>query len=277
MAPPFALLLSLSLLLSSISLASVSAATTWPVSVQQPGGLRLAVQTALAGDVILLGPGTFSGLDNCNITVSKQLTIRGAGRDATIVDCSGLWRCLTAIGSLTSLRLESMQLSNGVSPLIQASTTTRAVVRAERREGLPAKRRKTAASGRVLGFVELGLDGELRYRSLAEAGAEDEARLLGWVESRQQSRRQRASEGQTRRVVKARSSYDVAGLDRDPSTVGGCVMAHGARLAMRDCRVRSGRAGYGGGVGVLDGELLMENTVLENSTAQQGGCQEFFL
>eukprot|EP00961_Rhodomonas_salina_P270986 3661765-Rhodomonas_salina.1 len=70
------------------------------------------INSALSGDTIQFGSGTFSQLAGCGMIISKDLIIRGAGQQETILDCGGVNRHFTVSGSFT-LQLVDITLTGG--------------------------------------------------------------------------------------------------------------------------------------------------------------------
>jgi len=62
----------------------------WTVDADGTGdamSIRQGVEMAAPGDTLLLGAGTFTGTDNHEVPLLKDLVVRGAGADTTIIDC----------------------------------------------------------------------------------------------------------------------------------------------------------------------------------------------
>ena len=106
-------LCALSLLNAGSSMADVLAVPTDHPTIQD------AVEAALEGDEILIGPGVWYE----NIYVNKQITITGAGQGVTIIDGSqpalfSFGSCVVVAGvfsnSLEPFRLQSLTLRNGL-------------------------------------------------------------------------------------------------------------------------------------------------------------------
>lgn len=74
--------------------------------------IQQAIDAAVRGDVILIAPGTYRGTGNTNVDFrGKEVTVRGAGRDLTLIDCTGAetgFRFL--FGETRDARLEDVQI-----------------------------------------------------------------------------------------------------------------------------------------------------------------------
>jgi|GEM_PF-3608556 len=78
------------------------------------GGISKAVTDAGVGDVIILTPGTYSKDTDRDITINKNLTIRGAGASpaATVIDAGGYFQ-IFEISSGCTVTIENITLTGG--------------------------------------------------------------------------------------------------------------------------------------------------------------------
>lgn len=89
---------------------AVALALVWPASASAatitvtnnndsgPGSLRQAIASAAAGDTIVVPADTYT-LTSAGLTITKSLTIQGAGATSTFIDGSGLYRVFDSTGA----------------------------------------------------------------------------------------------------------------------------------------------------------------------------------
>lgn len=80
------------ILLAAISLQAGFAATTYNINNTDPGGINGTLNGADDGDTIILDEGTYTGNNNTNIMIKKNITIQGKTKDKVIIDAQGLSR-----------------------------------------------------------------------------------------------------------------------------------------------------------------------------------------
>lgn len=86
------------------------------------GGLKAAVLAAAAGDTVQISEGDFSESENCDVQIQVPITIRGAGRDKTIIDCEHKARGIMAVDVMTTpgsnglIVIENLAIRNGAPP-----------------------------------------------------------------------------------------------------------------------------------------------------------------
>ncbi len=79
------------ILLAAISLQGGFAATT-PIDNTTSGGISKALNDSVHGDIIELDEGKYTGNNNTNMTINKNITIQGKTKDKVILDAQGLSR-----------------------------------------------------------------------------------------------------------------------------------------------------------------------------------------
>lgn len=100
---------------------------TAPKAVQS---LQRALAMATAGQIVLIYPGIYKGVLNCDLLVTKQLTIRGIrGAAMTTIDCANAFHGIT-ISSATGVKLVDFALFNtigeeGAAVKVISSTATK--------------------------------------------------------------------------------------------------------------------------------------------------------
>ncbi|MEA4956373.1 MAG: hypothetical protein VB038_01425 [Methanobrevibacter sp.] len=67
-------------------------AATNPINNTTAGGISGAINSSSPGDIIELDEGTYSGNNNTNMTIAKNVTIQGKTKDKVILDAQGLSR-----------------------------------------------------------------------------------------------------------------------------------------------------------------------------------------
>ena len=67
-------------------------AATNPINNTTAGGISGALNSSSPGDIIELDEGTYSGNNNTNMTITKNVTIHGKTKDKVILDAQGLSR-----------------------------------------------------------------------------------------------------------------------------------------------------------------------------------------
>lgn len=77
-----------------------------------PGSLRQAISEAPAGETIDVGTGTITL--SSELTITKSLTINGAGPEATILRGGGSSRILNVSGPTTSVSISGLAISDGL-------------------------------------------------------------------------------------------------------------------------------------------------------------------
>ena len=75
------------------------------------GGLRIAIDNVGNGQTIYLENGEYSGVNNANLTISKNLTISGKGSNV-VIDAKGIGNIFT-ISSGVTVTLKNLKLING--------------------------------------------------------------------------------------------------------------------------------------------------------------------
>jgi hypothetical protein len=101
-------------LLCALLLAANAAATITVTNDNDSGSgsLRQAIITAPAGETIDVGPGTITLASE--LTITKPLTIDGAGPEATILRGGGSSRVLSVTGKTTSVSINGLAISDGL-------------------------------------------------------------------------------------------------------------------------------------------------------------------
>lgn len=92
--------------------------------------LRRAIAKATAGQIILVYPGTYRGTLNCDLLVTKKLTIRGLrGAAVTTIDCANAFRGITIDGAdgvtLVDFTLNNTLGTDGAAIKVVSSRSTR--------------------------------------------------------------------------------------------------------------------------------------------------------
>ncbi|WP_157082588.1 beta strand repeat-containing protein, partial [Methanobrevibacter cuticularis] len=77
------------------------------------GGISGAVNSSLANDKIIMSDGIYSGNNNKDITINKNLTITGSNKANTVIDLSGGSKLFT-INSGVKLTLQNLTIKNAV-------------------------------------------------------------------------------------------------------------------------------------------------------------------
>ena len=91
--------------------------------------IEFAINVAVAGDLILLADGVFTGSQNRNLSFkARAITIRSASGDpdACIIDCEGLEPAfLFQSGETSTSVLEGVTIVNARSPAVQSGKRSR--------------------------------------------------------------------------------------------------------------------------------------------------------
>ncbi len=90
----------LAIVLIICSLSTISAATHSITNSTSDGGIRTALNGASPGDIIELADGTYTGNNNTNMTINKNITIQGKTKDKVILDAQGLSRIFTIANNM---------------------------------------------------------------------------------------------------------------------------------------------------------------------------------
>ena len=105
----------LGLLLSALALA----VPAWAAIIHVPGDqptIQAGIDAAVAGDVVLVAPGTYTGPGNKDLDFgNKNLAVRSeAGAAATFIDCEQSGRAFVLHGTLTAAaRVDGFTIRNG--------------------------------------------------------------------------------------------------------------------------------------------------------------------
>ena len=99
-------------MLAVISLQAGFAATTHNINNTTSGGINGTLATATDGDIIELEEGTYTGNNNTNMTINKNITIQGKTKDKVILDAQGLSRIFT-IGNTLNVTFINTTFING--------------------------------------------------------------------------------------------------------------------------------------------------------------------
>ncbi len=100
------------ILFAVISLQSGFAATTTTINNTDSGGISKALTDSAHGDIIELEEGTYTGNNNTNMTINKNITIQGKTKDKVILDAHGLSRIYT-IGNNLNVTFINLTFLNG--------------------------------------------------------------------------------------------------------------------------------------------------------------------
>ncbi|WP_297897589.1 beta strand repeat-containing protein [Methanobrevibacter sp.] len=100
------------ILFAAISLQSGFATTTTTIDNQTSGGISKAINDSAPGDIIELDEGTYTGNNNTNMTINKNITIQGKTKDKVIIDAQGLSRIYT-IGTGYNITFINITFING--------------------------------------------------------------------------------------------------------------------------------------------------------------------
>lgn len=76
------------------------------------GTISNAVTSASAGDTLHLADGTYTGANNRNITINKNLTITGQSRTDTVIDAEGMDRIFIINSDITVI-IRNLTFTNG--------------------------------------------------------------------------------------------------------------------------------------------------------------------
>lgn len=109
--------------LESVGFVSPIQAATIQVPQDQPS-IRAGIAAAAAGDTVLVAPGTYTGPDNRDLRVERQLVLRSqAGADVTILDAEYQHRILRIGGEATAgTHIEGLTLRHGQAPEIEGAS-----------------------------------------------------------------------------------------------------------------------------------------------------------
>jgi hypothetical protein len=91
------------LIIAIILIAAISLQAGFAASIDNTtsGGIRGALTGAIPGDTIELEEGTYTGNNNTNMTINKNITIQGKTKDKVIIDAQGLSRIFTINNNFT--------------------------------------------------------------------------------------------------------------------------------------------------------------------------------
>jgi len=93
---------------------SVVSAVDITISPTTSGGLKKAMETAKNGDTILLKNGVYTGKNNVNLIINKNINIKGLNSKA-VLDGEGKTQILRITGKKVKVSIENLKFTNGQS------------------------------------------------------------------------------------------------------------------------------------------------------------------
>lgn len=249
-----------------------SQAGTAPKAVKS---LQRAIALATPGQIVLVYPGTYSGALNCDVVVTKKLTIRGLrGASVTTIDCGNVHRGLTITGAsdvkLADLTLRNMVGDSGAAIKLVASTAELVNVRI-------TSAKATDAGGAVYAATSaLALQSSVITKcSAARAGGG----LFGDAVTLRLTNSQvtdcRATDGGGVYVTGASEVTGIgsaAVIERNEAGGrGGGLFFGGSAIRASRLLVRANRASVGGGVALESAAVTIASLDVSTNTASSDG------
>ncbi len=234
---------SLALLLAGPAPALAKVVTVSSLSDDGPGTLRRAILNADPGDEIVVPQGTIT-LTSGQLVISKQLTIRGAGRDLTIVDGSAKSRSFFVTSAASGVAISGLRLRNGDAGLDDGGGV--------KNDGSLSLRDVAIAGNQAVNGGGIFSSGTLVASDAFLTG--NHGSIGGGI----------ASLGTT-----TLTRCTISGNDADHFG-GGAEIGAGAMTISR-CSILGNLSRSGGGIDINTGRAVVEDTVIDNNTASDTG------
>ena len=264
----------------TISMISDVSAADITISPTTSGGLKQAIETAKSGDTIYLKNGVYSGENNTNITINKNITIKGLGSQV-ILDGNNKAQFLQI--KKVKVFLNNLKFINGQNRI---NTTDYAGDEIQIGDGGAilssgyltinkctfTNNKAVFSGGAIYSSRSLNITNSIFINNKAVAGGAIESQGILSI-SKSNFTKNNGTYGGTI-CSKGILSISKSNFTKNSAGWGGVIDSSG-KLTVNGCTLNNNIVEYSGGAIFSDGILTMSKSILNNNKAKWGGAIYF--
>ena len=251
------------IVIMAISFTNVVSAADITVTPNSPGGLKDAIATAEKGDTISLQNGVYTGVNNTNITINKNINIRGLGSNVVIEDKNSnrIFILQKAKVSINNIKFIGSTTNKDVSigGLISLNKSSLTL--------------SSCTFSNVLALNDRAIFSQSSYLTVNSCSFRNNNYAIELLDSKCSAANSAFINSRAYGIYTIGSNMTISASTFTNNTVYGAIGFIQGRLKVTSSTFKNNQARYGAGVGVRNGVATISNcTFINNNASLYGGA-----